>query len=97
MKETIYTIPVMEAINAPGECPFCAMHSELEANAMNFLVGPAVAYMEGDIRMRTNEIGFCKNHYQMLFDSKNRLGLGLMLHTHVKESNKNYDKKNYNT
>ena len=92
IKETIYTIPVMEAIENPGECPFCMMHDALELNAINFLMGPSVAYMEDDIRMKTNEIGFCRAHYKQLFNCKNRLGLGLMLHTHLMQINHTFDK-----
>ena len=93
IKETIYTIPVIEAIEAAGECPFCVMYDALEDNAINFLMGPSVAYMEGDIRMQTNDVGFCKVHYKQLFDCKNRLGLGLMLHTHLKEINRAFDRR----
>ena len=30
MKETIYTIPVMDAFNADDECPFCYIERKLE-------------------------------------------------------------------
>ena len=88
MKETIYTIPVMEALEAPGACPFCAMYAALEHNAINFLMGPSVAYMEDDVRMETNVAGFCAAHYDKLYESRNRLGLTLMLHTHFAEINR---------
>jgi len=92
MKETIYTIPVMEALENPGACPFCAMHSALEHNAINFLMGPSVAYMEDDVRMATNDTGFCTAHYQKLYETRNRLGLTLMLHTHFMEINRRLEK-----
>jgi len=85
LKETIYTIPVVEALDAPGACPFCAMHDALEQNAINFLMGPSVAYMEDNVRMATNDIGFCRDHYNKLYETRNRLGLALMLHTHFME------------
>lgn len=74
----------MEALEISG-CPFCNMHIHLEQNAINFLMGPSVAYMEDDVRMKTNQIGFCKEHYIQLHATKNRLGLALMLHTHMTE------------
>jgi len=91
MKETIYTIPVMEALENPGACPFCAMHAALEDNAINFLMGPSVAYMEDDVRMATNAVGFCAAHYDRLYETRNRLGLVLMLHTHFMEINRRLD------
>ena len=75
----------------PGECPFCAMHDNLEHYAIDFLMGSSVGYMESDIRMKTNKTGFCKKHYSKLFHSQNHLGLALMLHTHLKEIIKSFD------
>jgi len=92
MKETIYTIPVMEALENPGACLFCAMQAALEQNAINFLMGPSVAYMEDDVRMATNDTGFCGAHYQKLYETRNRLGLVLMLHTHFMEINRRLEK-----
>lgn len=97
MKETIYTIPVMEALETPGACPFCAMYTALEQNAVNFLMGPSVAYMEDDVRMATNDAGFCGAHYQKLYETRNRLGLTLMLHTHFMEINRRLEKLYYDT
>jgi len=87
IKETIYTIPVMEAIDGAGECAICAMRDGLEASAVNFLMGPGVAYMEDDVRMQTNAAGFCRAHYRLLLEGKNRLGIALMLHTHYMQIN----------
>jgi len=89
MKDTIYTIPVMEALENAKVCPFCTMYANLEQNAINFLMGPSVAYMEEDIRKETNKLGFCSEHIIKMHGLKNRLGLALMLHTHFIEINKN--------
>lgn len=86
MKEQIYAIPVNDAFNADTECPFCYMKNQLERDAINYIMGPS--YMEDDIRMETNKIGFCKNHYQMMYNEQNRLGLALMVHTHLQQINK---------
>ena len=87
MKEHIHTIPVIEALRDPGLCAFCAMMKKLEENAVRFIMGPA--YMEDDVRMKTNKTGFCKKHMEAMHKEQNRLGLALMLHTHVQELNKN--------
>ncbi len=81
MKEKIYTIPVNEAFDQGGECPFCNMYRQLERESVDYMLGPA--YMEDDIRMSTNQKGFCANHYRLMYNQQNRLGLALMLHTHM--------------
>ena len=48
-------------------------------------MGPS--YMEDDVRMETNETGFCSHHIQKMYGYQNRLGLALMLHTHMKRTN----------
>lgn len=44
--------------------------------------------MEPDIRQRTNAEGFCATHYHMMFERKNRLGLALILESHLEEVRK---------
>ncbi len=83
MKEKIYTIPVNDAFNEPCECPLCAMYEKLEADMLYFMLDNS--YMEDDIRMETNAHGFCPTHYQKLMLADNRLGVALMLHTHMQK------------
>lgn len=87
MKETIYTIPLNDAFQANDECPFCYLEREAERHAINFILGSAASYMEDDIRMETDKLGFCRHHYKMMYDYGNRLGCGLMLSTHLKKLN----------
>lgn len=86
MKEQLYTIPVNDAFAKECECPVCAMYDELEYNAVRFTMGPS--YMEDDIRAMTDEAGFCQKHMQQIFDVGNKLGLALILHSHVQKLNK---------
>ena len=58
---------------------------ELEQHAISFILGSA--YMEDDIRMETDETGFCRHHYKMMYDYGNRLGNALILSTHLKKLN----------
>ncbi len=81
MKEKLYTIPVNDAFHANEECPICRIYHSLEANAIEFTMGPS--YMEDDIRMETDRVGFCGHHLEQLYQNQNRLGLGLMLKTHI--------------
>lgn len=81
MAEQLYTIPVNDAFEADCECPVCAMHRELEQNAIEYTMGPS--YMEDDNRAMTDKLGFCSHHIRILYGEKNRLGLALMLKTHT--------------
>ena len=81
MKEKLYTIPVNDAFHTDCECPICQMHRTLEMNAIEFVMGPS--YMEDDVRMETDRIGFCSHHLELMYQNQNRLGLALMLKTHM--------------
>lgn len=81
MAEQLYTIPVNDAFDSECECPICAMHKELEQNAIEYTMGPS--YMEDDNRAMTDKLGFCSHHVRILYGEKNRLGLALMLKTHT--------------
>ncbi len=65
MKEQLYTIPVNDAFAVDCECPVCSMYDSLEHDAIEFTMGPS--YMEDDIRMETNKIGFCSHHVKQLY------------------------------
>lgn len=86
MKETLYTIPLMDAFHAEDECPFCNIERSLEQNAMDFILGSA--YMESDIRETTDKMGFCRHHLKTMYDYGNSLGNALMLKTHYQKLNK---------
>lgn len=90
MKEQLYTIPVNDAFNEPYECPLCKIYDNLEQESIDFMLGPS--YMEDDIRMETNKTGFCTKHIKQLYDRQNRLGIALMLHTHLKHTGEHIEK-----
>ena len=87
MAESIYKIPVSEAFDASlerkKECPFCRLYDILEENELEIILGGAM--MEPDIRIRTNKQGFCHDHYGKMFTRKNRLGMGLILESHLNQ------------
>lgn len=87
MKEHIYTIPVTEAFsNGKHRCPFCALREKLERDELEIILGASM--MEPEIRGETNEKGFCARHYGKMFGMKNRLGLALMLESHLESLKK---------
>lgn len=84
MAEKIYTIPVNDAFDEHSECPICSMYQALEDDSIDFVISDSIAsYMQDDVRMETNKKGFCKNHMKMLYVKPNRLGLALILKTHL--------------
>lgn len=84
MKEKIYTIPVTEAFAQDSECPLCLLESRLECNYTDYYLGPAI--MEPDCRKETNRKGFCRRHFELMYNKQeNRLGLGLVTDTHMRE------------
>ena len=86
MKEKIYTIPVNEAFDTPCECPLCTLNKKVDAEILDYVLGPS--YMEEDIREETNKVGFCRYHYDKMFNAQNHLGVALMVSTHLKKINK---------
>ena len=81
MKEQLYTIPVNEAFDEKTECPICSMYHSIEEDALDFTLGPS--YMDDDVRMVTDRMGFCDRHVAKMYERGNRLGLALMLKTHA--------------
>ncbi|NCC83263.1 MAG: ABC transporter substrate-binding protein [Clostridia bacterium] len=87
-REQIYTIPVNDAFNQLTICPLCELERVQTDILTEFYLGPSL--MEADHRLTTNEKGFCITHLTDMYNSqKNRLGLGLMLHTHLKDVTEN--------
>jgi hypothetical protein len=84
MVEKIYTIPVIEAFDLYSGCPHCALYKKLEDNELDMILGAAM--MEPDTRIQTNTEGFCGKHFDMMFNLKNRLGLALMIESHLSEN-----------
>lgn len=93
MKESIETIPLMDAFQAQDECPLCFLERKAEQHALNFLVGAGASYMEGDIREETDRTGFCRAHFKKIYDYGNKLGGALILHTHLQKMNRDMQKE----
>ncbi len=84
--EQIYTIPVNEAFEKVREehlqtCPFCLMYNRLEDNELDLILGASM--MEPDVRLKTNEAGFCPEHLSLMFERGKRLPLALTLESHL--------------
>jgi len=90
MDDKLYTIPVKEAFEQDCECPICMMYKSIEKAAIEFAMGPS--YMEDDIRFQTDEKGFCDRHIKQLYEYNNRLGLAIIMNTHLQRTNKDIAK-----
>ena len=89
--EQIYTIPVNEAFDAVIEkpecgCPVCMLYKKLQEDELDIILGASM--MEPDIRIKTNELGFCLTHYNMMLGRRRMLGMGLILESHLDEVKK---------
>ena len=92
--EQIYTIPVNEAFDLVLEkkecgCPFCVLYRRLQEDELDIILGASM--MEPDIRIKTNEQGFCYTHYGMMLGRKRMLGIGLILESHLDEVRRKLD------
>ena len=83
MRDSIYTIPVSEVFDPKCGCPICRLRDTLETRSVDYIMGAAM--MEPDVRIETNRLGFCENHYEMMLHQKNRLSLALILESGLKE------------
>jgi hypothetical protein len=88
MTETIYTIPINEEFEARLEsdecaCPLCNLYKNLESDELSLILGASM--MEPDVRIKTNRLGFCANHYGKMLTNGKRLPLALILESHLAE------------
>lgn len=72
---------VHDAYGAGGECPLCSLRDHAERTYMQSFRGNRV--MEPSVRQKTNETGFCPEHYRGLYAGEGKLGLALVVHTHL--------------
>lgn len=84
MKYHIDTIPVWDAYEQEDQCALCLLEYKSEKEYVDFFLSGSV--MEPSTRIEVNKTGFCGNHFKLLYNEKNRLGLALITHTHLKET-----------
>ena len=81
MAEQLYTIPINEAFEEYDGCPLCRLRRKLERQSLEYIMGAAM--MEPDIRIVTNRLGFCREHFRTMLGMGSRLSLALMLESHL--------------
>ena len=74
---------VHDAYAQGGECPLCSLMDGAERTYLRSFQHSRV--MEPNVRVATNSLGFCPDHLGKLYQGENKLGLGLVVHTHLQE------------
>ena len=101
MAEQLHTIPISDAMENAGECPFCYIERRVENHSMDYVLGHGASYMEADIRDMTDRQGFCRSHFKKMFDYGNSLGNAWILKTlmlrHMNEMTKEFKAFNPST
>lgn len=82
MAEKNYTIPINEIFEVSGGCPICRMTQTLEQRYIENITGAAM--MEPDIRIRTNQTGFCTHHFEKMSETRQTLSVALIMESHLK-------------
>ena len=74
---------VHDAYARGAECPLCDLMDSAERTYLVSFQHSRV--MEPNIRVKTNEVGFCPDHLGKLYQGEGKLGLGLVMLTHLQE------------
>ncbi len=77
MKESICTIPITEVFSEKSGCPICKIKDMLEKRAVEYTIG--ASKMQPDTRIKTNNLGFCNNHFTKLIECNERSALAVIL------------------
>ena len=82
MREDICSIPVSEVFEPKDGCHLCRLRDVLEERMTDYITGAAM--MEPDVRIDTNQTGFCHRHFQKMLETGSRLSNALLLESHLK-------------
>ena len=83
MREDICSIPVNEVFEPKDGCPLCRMRDMLEDRMATYITGAAM--MEPDVRVETNRLGFCSQHFNQILARGSRLSVALILESLLAE------------
>lgn len=83
MQENICSIPINDVFMPKDGCPMCRMREMLEKRKAEYITGSAM--MEPNVRIKTNEQGFCFRHFDMMIRLGKRLSNALILESHLQK------------
>lgn len=85
--EQIYTIIINEAFEKCGSesasCPFCEIREKFERDELDLILGASM--MEPAVRIKTNRLGFCREHSDKMLRAGKKLPFALLLESHMAE------------
>ena len=85
LKETIYTIPINDAFDTNCDCPLCLIENKIDTQYTEDALGAGM--MEPDLRIVSNEKGYCKMHFKKMISMQKALPLSLVLQSHSEHYN----------
>jgi len=83
MREDICTIPINDVFAPKIGCPICRMRDMLEDRMATYITGAAM--MEPNVRIETNRLGFCGEHFEQILARGSKLSIALILESLLKE------------
>ena len=83
MREDICTIPINDVFTPKIGCPICRMRDMLEDRMATYITGAAM--MEPNVRIETNRLGFCGEHFEQILSRGSKLSIALILESLLKE------------
>ncbi|MBR6737026.1 MAG: hypothetical protein IKL82_01515 [Clostridia bacterium] len=86
MAYNISTMHIWRLFNGDCVCPMCKLKTKTEGEIAEMYLSEAV--MEDAERAKVNKYGFCKDHFDLLYTGKNKLGVALQTSTRLNTVNK---------
>jgi hypothetical protein len=83
MREDLCSIPVHDVFLPKCGCPFCTMRDMLEDRIATYITGAAM--MEPNVRVETNHLGFCHEHFDQIIARGSKLSIALILESLLDE------------
>ena len=87
----IGTALILQEFKDGCECPLCKIEKIVNENILFQFLNDAV--MEDDTRARVNKLGFCAEHFDMLFARQNKLSVALQAITRTNTLKKHISAK----
>ena len=88
MKVVLETIPVWDAFKKETECPVCALMEEAEKDGISYYLSSAI--MTPEVRVETNDKGFCPHHFILLSHGGKPQSLALVMDTYYEKNKESF-------
>ncbi len=89
MKVQLETIPVWDGVRSGDECFLCSLMREAEEDGVRYYLSSAI--MTPEVRVTTNDHGFCTKHFSLLAEANKAQSLGLVMDTYYQKNAETFD------